>query len=93
LKDHFKNDLYSLIKYKYHSDILLHKMDELFIKSFTNENIKKTKELIIQEIQSHTELNEIEKKQSMEMVEYEFLDIKKIRSRFDLEVRLFLQNH
>jgi hypothetical protein len=91
-KTHYQNDLNSLIFCKRNSSLLWHKTNELFVKSFNPQNLEITKNSIIHEI-SKENFSPDQKKQFTEMVQHEFNDIKQIRSRFDLEVRMFLEKN
>jgi len=56
-------------------------------------NIKETENNIINEIQKSNNFSASQKEQYTEMVKTEFRDMNRIKQRFDLEVRIFLDRH
>jgi hypothetical protein len=92
-KTHFQNELNSLLFCKKNPTLLSHKTNELFLQSFNMTNIKVTENNIINEIQKSRNFNASQKQQYTEMVESEFRDMNRIKQRFDLEVRIFLDRH
>lgn len=92
-KTHFQNELNSLLFCKNNPSLLTHKTNELFLQSFNMSNIKVTENNIINEIQKSNNFNASQKEQYTEMVKTEFRDMNRIKQRFDLEVRIFLDRH
>jgi hypothetical protein len=92
-KTHFQNELNSLLFCKNNSSLLAHKTNELFLQSFNVSSIKVTENNIINEIQKSGNFSPTQKQQYTEMVESEFRDMNRIKQRFDLEVRIYLDRH
>jgi len=92
-KTHFQNELNSLLYCKNNQSLLAHKTSELFLQSFNMSNIKVTESNIINEIQKSPNFSASQKQQYIEMVQSEFGDMSRIKQRFDLEVRIFLDRN
>lgn len=92
-KTHFQSELNSLLFCKNNPSLLTRKTSELFLQSFNLSNIKITENNIINEIQKSNHFSESQKEQYSEMVKTEFRDMNRIKQRFDLEVRIYLDRH
>jgi hypothetical protein len=92
IRNLYKSDFQSLLRFKNDPTTLEQKKNELFIKCFQPHLKNQLRDECIKAIHDNHELTKKNKSTMIKIIDNEFNNQQHLRSRFDLEVRRFLDH-